>query len=93
MALAGGLKENDMSVLICLANLIAWALAIAVVLWVLWYVFSQFSGGPEPTPSPAWYPPQRIINLLCLLVIFILLINFIICVKGGEGSMFLPRLL
>ena len=75
-----------MMILVCLLNLVIWAMIILFVLWVVTLVLSMFIPVPGSPPAGA----SRVLSLLYLAIGLILLINFLICAFGGEHATLLP---
>jgi hypothetical protein len=84
-----------MLLLVCLLNLIFYAIICLFVLWVLGLILGMFIPGfPSFAPmfgQPAG-GPNRAISLVYLLIGIILLINFLLCAFGGGGHELLPPL-
>jgi|HubBroStandDraft_6_1064221.scaffolds.fasta_scaffold4314997_1 hypothetical protein len=82
-----------MAILVCLLNLVIWAMIILFVLWIVTVVLSMFIPG-VPTLVP--FPGQpaagggRVLSLLYLAIGLILLINFLICAIGGGHTLLPP---
>jgi hypothetical protein len=85
-----------MMLLVCLLNLIFYAIICLFVLWVLGLILGMFIPGfPTFGPNfgqPAAASPGRAISLVYLLIGIVLLINFLLCAFGGGGHELLPPL-
>ena len=83
-----------MAILVCLLNLVIWAMIILFILWIVTLVLSMFIPGVPllvPFPgSPAAAGGSRVLSLLYLAIGLILLINFLICAFGGGQETLLP---
>jgi hypothetical protein len=82
-----------MMILVCLLNLVIWAMIILFVLWIVTLVLSMFIPGvPTLVPFPGSPPAgaSRVLSLLYLAIGLILLISFLICAFGGEHATLLP---
>ena len=79
-----------MHVLVCLLNLVFYAMIALFVLWVVGLVLGMFIPGINiwPTNPPAG--PNRVLSLLYLFIGLILLINFLLCAFGGGGTILPP---
>lgn len=83
-----------MPILVCLLNLVIWAMIVLFILWIVTLVLSMFIPGvPMLTPWPGAPAggDSRVLGLLYLAIGLILLINFLICAFGG-GQTLLPPL-
>lgn len=83
-----------MMLLVCLLNLIFYAIIILFVLWVLSLVIGMFIPGIAmfPVPGNPAVQPGRVLTLVYLLIGIVLLINFLLCAFGGGGHELLPPL-
>lgn len=80
--------------LVCLLNLIFYAIIALFVLWIVGLVIGMFIPSfPSLVPNPGQPAGSRVITLIYLFVGLVLLINFLMCAfGGGEVHPLLPPL-